>query len=258
MQEQWEQLAVMGFLGELGQEYDAVRSQILGGDRVSSLTETFARVLRVSREPPKDAFSIGENSALAAQRNCGSSRGRGGGRSGGINRSFGRGQPPSASNTYSDIRGNTDLDLKTRKMIAKGHVLGGLYLLDDTTSVVNLDGSLARLKAKLVAKGYAQGYAQVYGVDYGDTFSPVAKMTYVRLLLSLAASTCWPLSQLDVKNAFLHDNLRVIHRDIKSSNILLDSNFDAKVTNFGLTKFTLGIDTHVSMHIMETLWYMNP
>ena len=48
----------------------------------------------------------------------------------------------------------------------------------------NPDGSVARLKACLVAKGYAL----TYGVDYSDTFSPIAKMTYVRLFTSLAAT----------------------------------------------------------------------
>ena len=48
----------------------------------------------------------------------------------------------------------------------------------------NSDGSVVRLKACLVAKGYAQ----TYGVDYSDTFSPKAKMTYVRLFISLTAS----------------------------------------------------------------------
>ena len=49
---------------------------------------------------------------------------------------------------------------------------------------VNPDGSVARLKEWLVAKGYAQ----TYGVDYSDTFSLVAKMTFVRVFISLAAT----------------------------------------------------------------------
>ena len=48
----------------------------------------------------------------------------------------------------------------------------------------NLYGSMTRLKARLVAKGYVK----TYGVDYSDTFSPVAKLTSVRLFISLVAS----------------------------------------------------------------------
>ena len=68
----------------------------------------------------------------------------------------------------------------------------------------NLDGSIARLKAPLIAKGYAQ----TYGVDYSDTFSPIAKLTYVRLFISLATYFDWDLHQFDIKHAFLHGDLQ--------------------------------------------------
>ena len=71
------------------------------------------------------------------------------------------------------------------------------------TVKVGLDGQVDRLKARLVAKGYTQ----VYGSDYGDTFSPVAKIASVHLLLSMAAMCSWPLFQLAIKNVFLHSDL---------------------------------------------------
>ena len=44
-------------------------------------------------------------------------------------------------------------------------------------------------------------------MDYFDTFSPVAKLTSIRLFISLAATHGWDLHQLDIKNVFLHGDL---------------------------------------------------
>jgi len=66
------------------------------------------------------------------------------------------------------------------------------------------NSTFERHKAQLV--GYGAG--QQVGIDYGGTLSPVVKPTTICTVLSVATSRSWQIHQLDVKNAFLHGELK--------------------------------------------------
>jgi hypothetical protein len=65
------------------------------------------------------------------------------------------------------------------------------------------DGTIDKYKARLMAKGYTQKK----GEDFFDTYSPIARLTTIRVLLSLAASHDLLIHQIDIKTTFLNGEL---------------------------------------------------
>ena len=65
------------------------------------------------------------------------------------------------------------------------------------------DGSIDKFKAKLVAKGFKQKA----NLDFFDTFSPVTRITSIRLLIAITTIFYLKIHQMNVKTAFLNGDL---------------------------------------------------
>ena len=72
---------------------------------------------------------------------------------------------------------------------------------------VVIDGSYINYNSRFISKGFSQ----FQGVDYTKTFSLVAKMDSIRLVLTIVASKQWEVHHMDVKSDFIHGE---IHEDI--------------------------------------------
>jgi hypothetical protein len=66
-----------------------------------------------------------------------------------------------------------------------------------------MDGNIHVYKARLVAKGFWQ----VQGIDYDETFSPVAMLKSIQIILAIATYFDYEIWHMDVKTTFLNGNL---------------------------------------------------
>ncbi|GJW01536.1 retrovirus-related pol polyprotein from transposon TNT 1-94 [Tanacetum coccineum] len=65
------------------------------------------------------------------------------------------------------------------------------------------DGTIDKYKARLVIKGFRQRE----GLDYFDTYSPITRITSIRMVLAIAALRNLEVHQMDVKPSFLNGDL---------------------------------------------------
>ncbi|GKE55522.1 retrotransposon protein, putative, ty1-copia subclass, partial [Tanacetum coccineum] len=81
-----------------------------------------------------------------------------------------------------------------------GKTVGSKWLFKKKT---DMDGAVHTFKARLVTKGFTQ----TYGVDYEETFSHVADIRAIRILIAIATYYDYEIWQMDVKTAFLNGHL---------------------------------------------------
>ncbi|KAK7373676.1 hypothetical protein VNO80_07092 [Phaseolus coccineus] len=118
-------------------------------------------------------------------------------------------------------------------------------------NLVNLIGYCADGDQRLLVYEYMPlGSLEDHLLDLGPRQKPLEWFNRIKIALDAAKGL-----------EYLHDkaNPPVIYRDLKSSNILLDKNFNAKLSDFGLAKLgPTGDKSHVSSRVMGTYGYCAP
>nr|GEY40701.1 retrotransposon protein, putative, Ty1-copia subclass [Tanacetum cinerariifolium] len=105
-----------------------------------------------------------------------------------------------------------------------GKTIGSKWLFKKKT---DMDGNVHTYKARLVAKGYTQSP----GIDYEETFSPVADIRAIRILITIAAYYDYEIWQMDVKTAFLNGYLNK-----EQASRQWNKRFDDDIKKFGFTQ----------------------
>ncbi|XP_065847752.1 probable receptor-like protein kinase At1g11050 [Euphorbia lathyris] len=121
--------------------------------------------------------------------------------------------------------------------------------------------NLLSLRGCCVSSDHLQGKRRYLVCDFMSNGSLSEHLSTVHSRKQLS----WPLRKnivLDVAKglAYLHHGLKpaIFHRDIKSTNILLDQEMKVKVADFGLAKQNLGGQSHLTTRVAGTHGYLAP
>ena len=101
------------------------------------------------------------------------------------------------------------------------------------------DGSIDKFKTRLVAKGFKQKA----DLDFFDIFSPITRITSIRLLIAITAIFYLKIHQMDVKTAFLNGDLEEEIYMVQPESFV-EPRQESKVCK--LTKFLYRSEEHTS------------
>ncbi|KAK9755231.1 hypothetical protein RND81_01G011400 [Saponaria officinalis] len=139
---------------------------------------------------------------------------------------------------------NTESFQGHREWLAEVNYLGQLY----HPNLVRLVGYCLEDEHRLLVYEFMpRGSLENHLFRRGSYFQPLSWHLRMKVLYGAAKGL-----------AFLHET-KVIYRDFKASNVLLDSNYNAKLSDFGLAKDgPTGDKSHVSTRVMGTYGYAAP
>ncbi|KAJ0877616.1 putative protein kinase RLK-Pelle-WAK family [Helianthus annuus] len=150
------------------------------------------------------------------------------------------------------LEDNTRVAIKKSKSIDENQIeqfINEVIMLSEVShpNVVRLLGCCLETQTPLLVYEFVTNKTVFHHLHQKDC---VSSMTFERRL-NIATQTAEAL-------AHIHSTTQIIHRDIKSSNILLTDDYTVKVSDFGISRFIPMDQTHIQTLVHGTLGYIDP